>query len=183
LASRKRACFTSSMRWFGVALVIVLAGCGGHTTQPSSSDGTGGLGGTNATGVGGSSSGSGGAGNTANINVLLACAPPGGAQPPPRCPTEYTVGEACDAATFTLCSDLGYTAQIVCGPPHSCLPPTDAGPFNQPNPCVGSCPALKQSCSWAPGSNGGGVSPFVCCHDGDGGLSWQLGTDCRNGPA
>lgn len=181
LARDERACFTTSMRWFGITLGVALAGCGGHATQPSTSDTTAGAGGMSAEGVGGSSMGLGGVGGTATTDVILTCAPPGGAQPPPRCTTEYTAGTACDPATFKLCSALEYTTQMVCGPPHSCLPPDDAGPFNPANPCVGSCPSLNQTCSWAPSPNGG-VSSFVCCHDGDGGISWKLGTDCLNGP-
>jgi hypothetical protein len=118
----------------------------------------------------------GGAGNS----VIVACAPPvGGAPPRPRCIMEYTAGLPCDAATFQVCSALSYQAEIWCGRPAVCSPPA---PARLDNPCVGSCPVLNEMCQWQVTQNGGGVSPYVCCRDDDGGLAWTIGNDCTMGP-
>jgi hypothetical protein len=171
------------MKSVGVLLgLLALVGCGARASQNAPDDittaGGGGAGGSKASsgGAGGKGDGRGVAGSSgaASANVLLACHSPGGAQPPPQCTTQYTLGMDCDPATFYLCSTMGYTAEIVCGPPGSCIPPSDAGLTNLPNPCVGSCASYGLTCLYQVNTGLGGVSDYTCCF-GDGGLAWLPG--------
>lgn len=171
-----------------VALLVMSFGCGGRAAEESSgnsagassSDG-GGLsrcaGATCSDGVGGGSSAAGVDGGTPSPNVLVACAPTvGGVEPPPLCTTEYTTGLPCDSATFQICSALGYEAEIWCGRPGFCEPPTDAGSYNLPNPCQGSCDTVGARCQYAVNESGGGVSNYMCC-PAAGGPMWLM-ADC-----
>ena len=172
-------------------------GCGGKAAETASSDppALGGASGTSAANGGSSAGGApiGGIiydGGPSSMSTLVACSPQlGGAEPRPICTTDYTPGLACDPDIFQICSTPGYQAEIWCGRPATCVPVTlptvDAG---DANPCVGSCPALNQSCSWVVNNMGGGVASYMCCHDYDsglpneGGLVWKLGDACIDGP-
>ena len=184
LATALPLCFIVFMRSVGVLLGLLglfgLVGCSGRASQNAPDDmataggsGDGGSG-ANSGGASGKGGGSGAAGSSgaASANVLLLCQSPGGAQPPPLCTTQYTIGAACDPTTFYLCSTM--TAEIVCGPPGSCIPPSDAGFTTLPNPCVGSCASYGLTCLYQVNTGGGGVSEYTCCF-GDGGLAWAPG--------
>jgi hypothetical protein len=134
--------------------------------------------GTNCSGgVGGGSSAAGVDGGAPNPDVLVACAPAaGGAQPPPLCTTEYTLGLPCNSATFQICAVPSYQAVIWCGRAGFCAPPPDAGPYNLPNPCEGPCDTIGATCQYAVNQSGGGVSNYMCCAD-VGGPMWLM-ADC-----
>jgi len=194
LARAEWSCFTSAMKLFGVAVMMVgLVSCGGRAqtdSVPSNSDDSSDAttltsqGGSAATGDGGTLNGAGAGGDTsgtsgssaANAGVLVACAPSvGGAQPRPVCITDYAVGLPCDPTTFQICSSLDYTAVIWCGRPGICdtpaPPPSDAG---APNPCVGSCLTLNQRCA---DPRGTGLPDYTCCDNG-GPWAWVHASYC-----
>lgn len=165
-----------------LAFVILIgaAGCGGKASEQTGR----GASPASSTAVGpDSGAGIAGNGGGANAAVLVACAPAvGGAQPRPRCTTEYAVGSPCDPTTFQICSSLGYQAEIWCGRPAYCATPAPLPGEAGTNPCIGSCATLDEMCQWQINQFGGGVSPYVCCRDDDGGLVWVGGTDCSSPP-
>jgi hypothetical protein len=175
-----------------VAFLVGAFGCGGRASEDSRGDTAGAPSGSNASGSTSGASGTingicpncmyglGGAGGytAGSLNVLLACAPSGGAQPPALCTSDVVVGAPCYTTAFPLCSTSDYSATIVCGLPGSCIPPADSGSYDSANPCVGACATAGAICQWGVNLSGGGVSTYMCCSDA-GRLTWLLG-DCSS---
>jgi len=160
-----------------VAFLVLAFGCGGRAAEDSGGGGAGAptSGGNQAASISGASGGSAVINGICPdcANVLLACAPSGGAQPPALCASDVVVGADCDATAFPLCSTSDYSATIVCGLPGSCLPPADAGSYDSANPCVGPCATAGAICRWPLNQ-----STYMCCSDA-GSLTWLLG-DCTS---